>query len=303
MKKRMFLLLTVLLFCISFLPLSVLATEGGNSHYPGTMEDFYAGLLPPEGVYLIDYMPIVQSNRLAGNNGKEADGVDFKMDGIFNAPRILFVTPWKIAGGNFCFHIFPSAGYLHVSVNGKSQSKTGIGDLDLGPAIKWHFKDFHMVAGLDLYMPTGAYDKDDLANIGLNYWTINPLMAFTYIGGKDAPLPGFEVSGKLDYMFNTVNAATGYKSGQQFGVNYLIGQHFGSWGVGINGQWMIQTTDDKIRNEPANFNGNRTSWFSVGGAVSYQLPKGSVTAKYVTDVSNKNCAKIDKILLKFVYPF
>ncbi|OPY59319.1 MAG: hypothetical protein A4E57_04737 [Syntrophorhabdaceae bacterium PtaU1.Bin034] len=140
-------------------------------------------------------------------------------------------------------------------------------------------------------------------NLGLNYWSFNPIYAFTYLGDKDSPIPGFEVSMKLDYLINTVNSATGYTSGQQFGVNYLVGQHIGKWGFAVNGQWMYQTTDDKIRNEPDNFNGNRTSWFSIGPAIQYLIGKGCINAKYVWDVQNKNGPEIQKLVVKFIYPF
>jgi hypothetical protein len=309
MKRLLLLLLALLVVCFGLLPCSpARALEGGSSHYPGTMEDFFAGALPPPGVYMIDYMPIFSSNKLVGNNGSRNPNVTgFQMDGVFNAPRILWVSPWKVLGGNFAFHVFPNVGYMHVRMDtpggSRSQSKTGMGDLDIGPAIKWNFKTFHMLAACDIYMPTGAYDKNDLVNIGLNYWSINPIYAFTYIGDKDSPIPGFEVSAKLDYLFNTTNNATGYTSGQQFGVNYLVAQHFGKWGFGVNGQWMYQTTDDSYRNQTADFNGNRTNWFSIGPAVQYQVGKAFLTAKYIADVSNKNGAQVNKVLLKITFPF
>ena len=96
-----------------------------------------------------------------------------------------------------------------------------------------------------MMLPTGQYSKNDLSNLGRNYYSFNPLWAFTYIGDKNSPIPGFEISSKFMYMINTINAETSYTSGQEFRMDYLIGQHVGNWAFGINGQFLYQTTVDK----------------------------------------------------------
>ncbi|OPY67444.1 MAG: hypothetical protein A4E57_02320 [Syntrophorhabdaceae bacterium PtaU1.Bin034] len=108
-------------------------------------------MLPLPGTWLISYTPIFQSSKLIGNNGAKVPE-DFKLDGVFEAPRILTVTNLKVLGGNVVWHIFPSAGYMHASVAGQSQSKTGLGDLDVGAGIKWNSRTFHSIAALDVYM-------------------------------------------------------------------------------------------------------------------------------------------------------
>ena len=47
--------------------------------------------------------------------------------------------------------------------------------------LSWHTKNFHYVVGLDVDIPIGAYKKEDLANIGRNYWTFEPIVAATYM--------------------------------------------------------------------------------------------------------------------------
>ena len=99
-----------------------------------------------------------------------------------------------------------------------------------------------------------------MVNIGRNYWSFDPFYVFSYLGDKDSPIPGFEVSAKVMYWINTINTATSYTSGQEFSTDYLIGQHFGNWRIGANGHFLYQTTDDKQYGTSAidPFNGDKT---------------------------------------------
>ncbi|OPY68056.1 MAG: hypothetical protein A4E63_02111 [Syntrophorhabdus sp. PtaU1.Bin050] len=154
-----------------------------------------------------------------------------------------------------------------------------------------------------------SYDVNDLSNIGRNYWSFNPIYAFTYIGDKDSPIQGFEVSAKLMYWINTINTATSYTSGQEFAADYLVGQHFGKWAFGANGHFLYQTTNDKQFGRTAvdPFTGLRTGvrgqYLSIGPAVSYTIPRGCLTLKYQRDVIEKNRPEGDKFWLKWVYSF
>jgi hypothetical protein len=68
----------------------------------------------------------------------------------------------------------------------------------------------------------GGYDKNDLANIGRNYWTFESAVAFTYLSDG-----GFEISNIFLYDINTENNDTHYKSGQEFHFDYTVGKKFG----------------------------------------------------------------------------
>lgn len=71
---------------------------------------------------------------------------------------------------------------LKVEVNGQSQSKQGLGDVTFGSALGYHLSDkLHAIVALDVMAPTGEYDRHDIANIGRNYWDIQPVLALSYI--------------------------------------------------------------------------------------------------------------------------
>ena len=130
----------------------------------------------------------------------------------------------------------PAAGgkYFAGTKMKSAMSKHGMG-------IAWHLsKNFHTVLALNVVAPTGQYNKNDVVNIGRNYYSINPLWGLTYRADN-----GFEASAKLMYWINTVNTATSYVSGQEFDADYLVGWHYQKWGFGANGFYRIQTTNDK----------------------------------------------------------
>jgi hypothetical protein len=325
MRKMLVLIVATLVICFGvFSASAVFAGESYGNHYPGGNEDFMAGALPPAGTsvfinYLVDY----NATKLKGNSGSNVGlgpnndpRVDFKLNVLVNAFRYIKVTNVKLFGGDLIWHVIVPVGYQKVSMDASpavdmgSQSKTGLGDIEPGIGIAWHpSKTFHHVAAFDWVMPTGAYDKNDLSNLGRNYWSFNPLWAFTYIGDKDSPIPGFEVSAKLMYWFNTINTATSYTSGQEFSADYLIGQHIGKWAFGVNGHFLYQTTNDKQYGSNAldPFTGEDTGvksrFLSVGPAISYNIPHGCITFKYQRDVWAENRPEGDKFWLKWVYAF
>jgi hypothetical protein len=323
--RRILLVSAMFALCLSLFYISaVLAGEGYGNHYAGGNEDFMMGALPPAGTSIfINYLMGYNATALKGDTGSKVGlgpnnnpKVDFKLNVLINAFRYIKVTNVKLLGGDLGWHVVVPVGYQKVSMDASpvvdmgTQAKTSLGDIEAGIGIAWHpTKTFHHLASFDIVAPTGAYDKDDLSNLGRNYWSFNPIYAFTYLGDKDSPIPGFEVSAKLMYWINTINAATSYTSGQDFSMDYLVGQHIGNWAFGANGHLLYQITNDKQYGSNARdpFTGEATGvksrYFSIGPAISYNLPRGCLTFKYQRDVWEENRPEGDKFWLKLTHMF
>ncbi len=291
-------LMLLIVFTISLA--TVHATEFGGSMYPGGNEDFMAGALPPPGLYYLNYFANYNLDSYRGNNG-DKQPIDFKGDVTFNAFRLLYVSKKKLLGADVVVHGALPVINMHLSANTPgghmSQTKTGLGDIDIGVfGLAWHWKNFHCVTGLDVYVPTGAFDKDDFANIGRNHWAFQPVFNFTYLHDK-----GFEASAKFMYTFNTVNTDTHYVSGQEFGVDYLIGQHFGPWAIGANGYYYQQMTKDTSHGDSVD--GNKGRLFSIGPVVQYNYKNMFFNLKYQWDTNVKNKPEGNKLWFKFMYAF
>ena len=275
------------------------ATESGGSAYPGGNEDFMLGALPPAGSYFLSYNMNYSSNSLMDDNGNELPlGTD--VDVWATVFRYVHVTEKKLLGADVVWHaVVP---FVHQSVEfdalGVDKSSSGIGDIEVGPfGLSWHFnKNFHMVSIVDVWFPTGDYDKNDASSIGRNYWTVAPIVAATYLSDI-----GFEVSGKFQYLFNRKNSDTEYRSGQEFICDYLVGQHIGNWKFGVNGYYYQQITDDKQNGLTVNNNKGRC--LSVGPVIQYNYKNMFFNVKVQFDTLVENRLEGRKIWFKFFYAF
>jgi len=105
------------------------------------------------------------------------------------------------------------------------------------------WRDLELTVAPGVRPPTGIYDKNRLLNTGRNYWAFDNTVAYTWLHAKR----GHEVSLSLGYIFNTTNPVTKYTTGNEFHLDWLVGQHFNErrFGVGATGYWYIQTTNDQ----------------------------------------------------------
>lgn len=274
------------------------ATEGGGSTYPMGAENYLSGAMPPPGFYAQFYIGHYEADSLRGNDGKKLP-VDFRVRANSIAPRLIWVTEQQVLGGSLAFHAIVPLVDLKVEVNGQSQSKQGLGDIIFGPALGYHLSEkLHTLVALDFLAPSGDYDRHDLANIGRNYWGIQPVFALSYIDPA-----GLNIDAKIMYDFNLENPATDYRSGQELHVDYALGWGLGNgWVVGVGGYAYRQTTDDRQNGERIEDNKGRS--FAVGPSVKYTSDKGwFLTAKWEQETAVRNRAEGDAYWMKLTIPF
>ncbi|HOJ31109.1 MAG TPA: transporter [bacterium] len=293
MKRILMTLVTVLCLFAGF----SFATEGGGGAYPNGAEDFMAGAVPPPGFYYIHYSVGYFSDTFRDSHGKSSVP-DFKLTVFGNVSRLIYVSDKKILGGNWGMHILVPLMNVDVKTPAGKDSKFGLGDIFIDPCIiSWHSKNVHTSAGIDIIVPTGAYDKNDIANIGRNYWTIEPVFAFTYLSDN-----GWDISGKLMYDINFENDATDYRSGQEFHCDYTVAKRINNrWTLGVGGYYYAQITDDK-QNGVKVGDGNKGKVFAIGPQVKYDAGKMSFILKYQKEMSVENKPEGNKIWLKVVAP-
>jgi len=282
------------------------ATENGGGAYPNGAEDFMAGAVPPPGTYFLNYLTHYTAGRIKDDHGDNLVP-DFRLNATANVFRLLHVTREQVLGGYWGMHVFVPVVYMDVKMMGAKDSRFGLGDIIIDPFIlSWHSKNWHFATGVDIYLPTGAYDKNDLANIGRNYWTFAPIIAATYTADC-----GFEASLKLMYDFNTKNNSsrlpTGqnvkYLSGQEFHFDYTLGYKTGGWNLGVGGYYYKQITNDKVNGVTVAPDGFKGQAFAFGPQVKYDYKNMSFALKYQHEVAVRNKPEGDKFWLKFVYAF
>lgn len=293
-------ILRACLVAVAWVSATALAKEGGDQ-YPNGAENWFAGAVPPPGDYFINYFGHVSGTLRDGSGNKVVapNGKDISLSATFDALRYVKVTNTTLLGASYGWAAILPIVDLSIDAAGAKAGRTGIGDATITPLIlAWHSPEWHHAVGLDLNLPTGAFNRNDPPgrNIGANYYSIEPVFGVTYLG-KD----GWEVSGKFMYNWKTKNKDTDYQSGDEFHMDYLVGKHLGPWSVGLSGYYLKQLTDDKQGGVKVGTDGNRGQVFAIGPSIKYETAKHShLIFQWQHESNVENRFKGDKLWFKLI---
>jgi len=164
------------------------------------------------------------------------------------APMVWYVSKTKVLGANYgAMVVFP---FANASIEvpavqlsntvGTSFSDMLIRPLDLG----WHTSHSDVAAGLQLYMPTGRYERGGDDNIGKGMWAYEPFVGATFYfdekrSASFATTAYWELHGKKKDTDVRVGQLLTLQGG--LGKSYLGGGLI--LGAAYYAQWKL-TTDD-----------------------------------------------------------
>ena len=271
------------------------ATENGADSFALGAEGMMAGVLPPPGVYLLNYYQTYHAGQF--DNGPP----DFHLDVNAFIPRLVWVTEQNYLGGQLGFFAVQPMVDLRLNAAGMSDHNSALGDLILGSMLGWHHGNHHWIGAVEASLATGKYDtptatRPMVANIGKNYNTIRPIIAYTY-----APVNGLDISTKLSYSFNDENDDTHYKSGEYFAGDYSLGYKLNEHvKLAIEGYAFKQVKSDHLNGDDI---GQKGQVLAVGPAIQYQDQNWSIEAKYLKETNVENRPEGHTGLLKFIWAF
>ncbi|MDO5542264.1 MAG: transporter [Acinetobacter sp.] len=271
------------------------ATENGLDSFGLGAEGIAAGALPPAGVYLLNYYQNYHASEFK-------DGPDnFHADVNVYIPRLVWMTPQHIAGGQLGLYAAQPLVDLRLSAMGMSDSNSGLGDLIIGSMLGWHKGNHHSVAALEGVLATGDYEDANpqrpvVANLGKNYNTIRPIFAYSYLQQQ-----GWEFSTKMSYSFNSENDDTNYQSGDYFAGDYAIGYQLNDQvKLALEGYVFKQTTDDEVNGVSI---GNKGQALAFGPAIQYKRDNWSLEAKFLKETEVEHRPEGHSSTLKLVWAF
>jgi hypothetical protein len=187
---------------------------------------------------------------------------------------------------------------------GSMNDKTsGLADLWIAPfGLMWHLGSFHVSLAEAFVLPTGRYDKKDLANMGRNYYSYETNLGLTWFD----EINGHEISLNAGYIINAKNKDTDYKTGDEIHIDYAVNQFFSEkFAVGLTGYYYKQLKDDSSPdldsiNEINGYyglptpGGFRSSSAGVGPAIMIGLSKNAqILAKWIHEYHAENRFKGD----------
>jgi hypothetical protein len=261
------------------------ATEAGRNPFPSGFLGTQVGNLPPAGFYVDNDVVYFHADRFNDSNGRKAFP-NFKLDVVGATPRLLWNSGAHLFGADVVMQVVPPP-LLYGSVRNPPPSpfiprlppfgtdqRVAFGDLVLTPLLGWHSADLHVAAGVDFVVPTGAYNKNRLANPGMNTFTISPALAITSMA-----IASLELSTKItdDHYFR--NNATGYTSGDsmifEYTANYYFPTPVGQMAPGVGGYIFKQISDDRLLGSKFG-DGFRGQAVSLGPELVYIHPSGAL---------------------------
>jgi hypothetical protein len=125
-----------------------------------------------------------------------------------------------------------------------------------------------------IYAPTGAFDNNNVANVGRNFWTFEPGAALSFLRYPSEGIPLLvEFTSAVGFDFNTKNGASHYQTGDQFHLDGTLAAHIpvdkdgDIVGAGVSGFFYQQITPDS--GSGAKLGSFEAMTTGVGPALSY----------------------------------
>lgn len=264
------------------------ASERGASHYsPGASREFAVAVAHAPGARFTSETRFDEGrHQLRGTTGTlpRAD--------IARATERLgafYSFEQNVAGGQVEIGAALPVGFVRTDAATVARARRfDLGDVEFVPlAWYWGWKQLHLKAQQKIFAPTGGFSRARRSDIGLNYWSFDSSLAATWFNDGT----GTELSAEAGLLTHRRNPATGYKTGEEFHVDFALNQfwtpHFA---FGAHGYHYNQVGNDRFGGRKVR--GAQASALGFGPALEW-APKAferklRVTGSWLRDVHSKN---------------
>ena len=269
-----------------------------TSHYVPGVEGLMGASLPPPGFYLRDYNVMDTADRLNMANGDKL-GVDFNAAVYANVIRGIWVTDWKVLGGNFAMDALVPLEYTEIKVNSFKDRDFGVGDICIEPAvISWHGPQWDAAAAYAFWAPTGE-SQLGTADPGKGFWGHMITVGGTFYFDKEKT---WALSLLNRYEINQENSDTHVTPGNEWTLEWGLSKKINPVvNVGVVGYYQLQTTKDCGDNASS----DRDQVLAFGPEISLVSPDlGLFTSlRYNFEVMAKDRPQGQTIVLTFTKAF
>ncbi|HOW66735.1 MAG TPA: transporter [Candidatus Paceibacterota bacterium] len=267
------------------------------SHYPVGVEGIKGASLPPPGLYARDYNIFYTANDFP-------DGpAHFDAFVYVNAPRLIWMSPWKILGATYGADVIVPFGYSDLKIEGQKFSTFGLGDIQVEPLLlSWNRDRYDIAFGYAVWAPTGDFDRNDPSCQGAGFWSHMLTLGGTLFFDAEKT---WALSLLNRYEFNHENDDIDITPGQVYTLEWGLSKSLKKTiDVGVIGYYQQQTTDDS--GSGAVYDRSvHDRVFGIGPEISLFCPKlGLFTAlRYNYEFSAEQRPEGHRIALTFTYRF
>ncbi|MCO7636638.1 transporter [Pseudomonas sp. S 311-6] len=299
---------------------SVFAVEGGQSVGAaafGIEGQGYFALPPPGGLYWLNYLSFVDSDKILDNKGRNTlPGAE--ISATINVFRLSYFPETELLGAHWrALEVFLPYIKSEMKFGGQRTSASGWGDLAIDPfGLAWKLENANIGFSTTVSFPTGSYRQSNAMNLGKNHVSWLPQFFYTrYLKGNAGNISfhaGYEYNFRnRDGHISAMNpTGADYKSGQVLHMEAAYARNLTpQLSLGASVVASQQITDDKIYGDrDANqvlqdeFGGNRYKNLSLGLSAQYLVAdRIPVRLTYTRDVYARSKSKNGALTLMAVF--
>jgi hypothetical protein len=269
-----------------------------GSHYPAGAEGIKGASLPPPGIYLRDYNYILTADKVDGVPG------DVDLTAYVQAPRLIWMTDWKILGANYGMDILVPFFYKDINAAFGSDHQLNLGDIQVEPLLlSWHLDQFDIAAGYAIWVPSGRFGNstpaENLTSPGSGFWTHMLTLGAVWYPDKEKTW-AFSLLNR--YEINTQQDHTDITPGNMFTTDFSLSKTvLKGVDVGVSGYYQQLVTKDSGTGASPDY----SSVVGIGPEASAFWPKiGLFTSlRYAYQVEAKDRPQGQTIVLTLTKPF
>jgi hypothetical protein len=269
-----------------------------GSHYPGGAEGIKGASLPPPGFYLRDYNYFLTSDKVNGVSG------DVDLFAYVQAPRLIWMTNWKILGANYGMDIIVPFAYKEISAPFGGANNFNLSDIQVEPLLlSWHLTQFDVAAGYAIWMPTGNFDASTpakyLTSPGSGYWTHMLTLGAVWYPDKEKTWAFSQLN---RYEINTEQDTTDITPGNMFTADFSLSKTvMQGVDVGVSGYYQQLVTKDSGAHASSDY----SHVVGIGPEISAFWPQIGLfsSLRYAYELDAKDRPQGQTVVLTLTKPF
>lgn len=211
------------------------------AHYPAGAEGIKGATLPPPGLYFRDYTFAYFADDFP-------DGPpEFDIKACLNAPRLIWMTGWKLFGADYGMDLIVPFGYMDWEAGAPGavtkDSYFGIGDIQLEPLLlAWHLPCLDIAAAYAVWAPTGDFAPARPDLLAKGFWS--HMLTFGLTWHLDAEKT-WALSLLSRYEICHEQEQTHIRPGDVYTLEWGLSKSLSeTLDVGLIGYWQQQTSSD-----------------------------------------------------------